>query len=67
KNKEMDLKSTIILDDKGLLSGELGMSGTPSAVLINEKGRIISEVAVGADNIWSLVGKKIEPPKEEAK
>ena len=64
-NKEMGFQSPIIIDAK--IPGELGMSGTPSAVLVNDKGKVVSEVAVGADNIWSLIGKKIEPPKEETK
>ena len=34
------------------------MNGTPSAVLINENGKIISEVAVGAEQIWTLIGKR---------
>lgn len=57
-HSEMDLKSTIVLDNERKLPQELGMSGTPSAILINENGKIISEVAVGADRIWTLVGKK---------
>ena len=56
KHKEMDLSSTILLDNEGLISGELGMSGTPSAVLINEHGKVISEVGVGSSKIWALVG-----------
>lgn len=60
KHKDIGLKSTILLDNEGVVPKSLGMNGTPSAVLINENGKIISEVAVGADNIWSLVGKKIE-------
>lgn len=55
---EMDLNSPIVLDNERRLAQELGMNGTPSAVLINEKGKIISEVAVGADRIWTLVGRK---------
>lgn len=55
---EMDLNSPIILDNERKLAQELGMNGTPSAVLINENGKIISEVAVGADRIWTLVGRK---------
>jgi hypothetical protein len=43
------------------------MNGTPSAVLINENGKIISEVAVGSSQIWTLVGKKEKPVEEEAK
>lgn len=67
RHKDMGLQSTILLDNEGSISKSLGMSGTPSAVLINENGKIISEVAVGADNIWSLVGKKIEKANEEKK
>jgi peroxiredoxin/uncharacterized membrane protein YphA (DoxX/SURF4 family) len=62
-NKEMGLESTVLLDNEGVISKELGMNGTPSAVLINAKGKIISEVAVGSSQIWTLVGKK-ETPKE---
>lgn len=65
-HKEMDLNSPIVLDNERKLPQELGMNGTPSAVLINENGKIISEVAVGADNIWTLVGKKIEKKKNES-
>jgi peroxiredoxin/uncharacterized membrane protein YphA (DoxX/SURF4 family) len=67
KNKEMGLESPVLLDDEGVISKELGMSGTPSAILINENGKIISEVAVGSSQIWTLVGKKEKPVEEEAK
>lgn len=60
KHKDMGLQSTILLDNDFVVSKSLGMSGTPSAVLLNEQGKIISEIAVGADNIWSLIGKKSE-------
>lgn len=60
RHKDIGINSTILLDNEGVVSTSLGMNGTPSAVLVNENGKIISEVAVGADNIWSLVGKKIE-------
>jgi peroxiredoxin/uncharacterized membrane protein YphA (DoxX/SURF4 family) len=58
KHKEMGLQSTIILDNESTISNKLGMNGTPSAVLVNEKGKVISEVAVGAQQIWALVGRK---------
>jgi peroxiredoxin len=58
QHQQLDLQSPIILDEDRRISKELGMSGTPSAVLINEDGKIISETAVGADNIWSLIGKR---------
>lgn len=63
-NKEIGLNSTIVLDNEGVISNNLGMSGTPSAVLINENGKVISEVAVGSSQIWALVGRK-ETPKND--
>lgn len=57
-HEEIDLRSPIILDEGHKIAVGFGMSGTPSAVLVNEHGRIISETAIGAPNIWSLVGKK---------
>lgn len=58
KHRELSLKSPIILDDAKKISEKLGMEGTPSAVLINEAGKIVSEVAVGAENIFALIGKR---------
>lgn len=49
--------STIIFDIGHKTSVELGMYGTPSAILVDEHGRIISETAIGAPDIWSLIGK----------
>ncbi len=60
-NLALELVSPIILDDKGEISDKLGMSGTPSAVMISENGKIISEVAVGSDQIWKLVGNTPKP------
>ncbi|MGI9037052.1 MAG: peroxiredoxin family protein [Pyrinomonadaceae bacterium] len=57
-NKELNLQSPVILDDKREIAEKLGMSGTPSAVLIDENGKIVSEVAVGAPQIWTLIGKR---------
>lgn len=54
---KLGLRAPIILDKGNKLSEKLGMFGTPSAVLIDEKGRFASEVAVGAQHIWSLIGK----------
>ena len=58
KHRELGLKSPIILDDEKEISAKLGMDGTPSAILINEHGKIVSEVAVGAENIFALIGKR---------
>ena len=52
------LRSPIIVDEGHKTSAGFGMFGTPSAVLVNEDGKIVSETAVGAPDIWSLVGKR---------
>ncbi|MGI8884457.1 MAG: redoxin domain-containing protein [Pyrinomonadaceae bacterium] len=57
-HEELNLKSPILLDDEFKTAEKFGMSGTPSAVLVDEKGRIVSETAVGANNIWALIGKR---------
>jgi len=57
-HRQLNLQSPIILDEDRRISKELGMSGTPSAVLINEDGKIVSETAVGAEGIWTLIGKR---------
>jgi thiol-disulfide isomerase/thioredoxin len=57
KLRVLGLVSSVVSDKDFDLSGKLGMYGTPSAVLIDRKGRFASEAAVGAANIWSLVGR----------
>lgn len=56
--KKIDLTSPIIIDKEYKTAAKLGMVGTPSAVLINENGRIVSETAIGAQNIWALIGRR---------
>jgi len=58
EHKEIGLKSPIILDEDYETATKFGMFGTPSAVLVNENGKIVSETATGAGNIWALVGKR---------
>lgn len=58
KNRSMNLQSPVILDTNRNISKQLGMKGTPSAVLVDENGRIASETAIGAAQIWTLLGKK---------
>lgn len=57
-HKQLELKGKILLEESSAVSQKFGMTGTPSAILIDEDGRIISEVAVGAQNIWALIGKR---------
>ena len=57
-HKELKLRAPILLD-KGYKTAEhLGMFGTPSAVILDENGRIATETGVGAANIWALLGRK---------
>jgi len=57
-HKNLDLQSPILIDKEYKTAQKLGMYGTPSAVLVNENGRIISETATGAPQIWALIGKR---------
>ncbi|HTK37572.1 MAG TPA: TlpA disulfide reductase family protein [Pyrinomonadaceae bacterium] len=57
--KKIELTSPIVIDKEYKTAAKLGMLGTPSAVLIDENGRIISETAIGAQNIWALIGRRM--------
>jgi thiol-disulfide isomerase/thioredoxin len=56
--RELEINSPVVLDKERKISKELGWNGTPSAVLLDEEGKIISETAIGASNIWALLGKR---------
>lgn len=58
EHREIGLQSPIVLDEGYKTAEKFGMFGTPSAVLVNENGKIVSETAVGAGNIWALIGKR---------
>lgn len=57
-HRSLALEAPLILDAGYKTAEKFGMFGTPSAVLVNEDGRIVSETAVGAPNIWALIGKR---------
>lgn len=57
-HKNLKLDSPILLDKNYQTAEKFGMAGTPSAVLVDENGKIVSETAVGAGNIWALIGKR---------
>lgn len=57
-HRELGLRSPVVIDKDHKTSEMLGMFGTPSAVLIDEEGRIATETGVGAQNIWALIGKR---------
>ena len=58
-HKELNLKSPVVLDEGYKFAMGLGMFGTPSAVLVNNKREIITETGVGAPNVWALIGRKL--------
>jgi peroxiredoxin len=53
-NRQMDLSSTVVLDQQFVLGREFGASGTPAAVLVDAEGKVASEVAVGAPTVLEL-------------
>ena len=58
EHETLDLDSPIVLDSGYKTAAQLGMFGTPSAVVLDETGRIVTETGVGASNIWALLGKR---------
>jgi len=57
-NREMGLRSPVVLDEQFTVGRAFGAAGTPSAVLVDEGGRVGSEVAVGVPAVLELVGVK---------
>jgi hypothetical protein len=60
EHESLQLRSPVVLDPGYKISERLGMFGTPSAVMVDESGTIVSETAMGASNIWALVGRRPE-------
>lgn len=57
-NRNLGFKSHVVLDKGYEISKQIGMAGTPSAVVIDEDGVIATGTATGAEKIWALVGKR---------
>lgn len=55
---DLSLNAPVVLDAGYKTAETLGMFGTPSGVLFDEDGRFASETALGATNIWALIGKR---------
>jgi peroxiredoxin len=54
-NREHGLASTILLDQGFRTGSAFGASGTPSAILIDEKGNVASNLAVGGPDVMGLL------------
>jgi thiol-disulfide isomerase/thioredoxin len=52
--RKQDLRSRVLLDPYFGASQVFNSGGTPSAVLIDEQGRVASEVGVGAQDVLSM-------------
>src|ERR1700730_5946097 len=53
-NRAMRLQSSVLLDDTFSVGRALGVTGTPSAVLVDSDGNIVSAVAVGAASVLMM-------------
>jgi peroxiredoxin len=54
-NRAMRLRSPVLLDQAGMSVGStFGATGTPMAILIDEEGKIASELAAGAPAVLAL-------------
>jgi peroxiredoxin len=60
-NRQMGLTSTVVLDQQFAVGQSFGADGTPSAVLVDEEGKIASELAVGAPGVLALAGVAPDP------
>ena len=59
-NEVMDISSPVVLDQQFAAGRAFGAGGTPSAVLVDEEGKIASEVAVGVPAVLELAGARAE-------
>lgn len=55
-NKAMGLRSPVVIDQGFAVGRSFGVSGTPSAVLVDAEGKIASGVAAGAPAVLELAG-----------
>jgi peroxiredoxin len=55
-NREQGFRSRVLLDPNFRAGNVFGATGTPSALMIDENGRVASEVVTGAPAVLALVG-----------
>lgn len=65
EHRSLELGAPVLLEEGYGTASKIGMNGTPSAVLIDEFGKIVSETGVGAEMIWALLGEtgRLSKPK----
>lgn len=60
-NRSLGLRSKVVLDQSFGVGTSFGANGTPMAVLIDERGRIASDVAAGAERVMALLRDGVDP------
>jgi len=55
-NKALGLRSPVLTDEQMTIFGAFGTYGTPTAVLVDERGNVASGVAEGAQAVLALAG-----------
>ena len=59
-NRALGLRSRTLLDpDFAHTGASLGVAGTPSALRVDSAGRVVSALAVGADEVLALAGNRL--------
>jgi hypothetical protein len=53
-NRQMNLQSSVVLDNGFSVGRSFGVGGTPSAVLVDAAGRIASPEVIGAPAVLAL-------------
>jgi len=57
-NRELGLRSPVLLDDSFSAGQAFGANGTPSGILVDARGRIASDLAVGAPAVFDLANRR---------
>jgi peroxiredoxin/uncharacterized membrane protein YphA (DoxX/SURF4 family) len=65
-NRAFGLRSPVLLDDAVATMRLYGASGTPTAVRIDAKGNIASQLRVGQPGVMSLLRNDADPPQQAA-
>ena len=61
--RQFSLQVRVLLDRKTSVARALGVMGTPSAVLVNADGRLVSKVASGQGNVAGLIRHETGEPE----
>jgi methylamine dehydrogenase accessory protein MauD len=65
-NREMGLSSPVVLDEQLAVGPAYGAPGAPSAVLVDEHGRIATELAVGTPAVLALLAQSLREARANA-